>query len=593
MPGGDLPQPRSAFSTLIVPKRAGNFRVCIHSSVCESAWISSPFLASFESSDWFVFRSFFAEKPAPDGSYLGPLVVGIFAGALFLPGLGLRDFWAPGEPIYGEILRVMHDRAEWLVPRLNGQLYADKPILYFWLALICARIAGKLNEFTARLPAALGGIGLVLTTYYFGKRFYHRQAGFVAAMVLATCSRMLWESQFLRLDTVLSFFLFLGFYFFVEAFGHNAPRNRYLFAYICFSLATLTKGPIGIVLPAFAAVILIVTSRRWTEIREMRLPSGFLILCAFVAPWLWLLHLNGEDRWLRDFIWIHNIQNFALDPIGHVQPFYYYAWNLPIDFLPWTVLVPGALVFFRPWKDKLDYGPTRALLAWFAAVFIFFSFSRSKIAYYLLPLLPSVALFVGCYTTALLRTADSPVSEWPRAAAGFYLLPGIFAGAGIAAPMVVWKIGSDLLWAVLPPAGVLIAGSVAVVVFLRRKNLACCLMSSWAILLAVSLIASTRVLPLLNRYKSPRPIGWTVQSEVPSDTRVYVFRSTMADFNYYSQRNEIPVVESVEQLESERATNCYLIINERDLRKLDRVPDFAKISEHQVGERKWYVLKLL
>src|SRR5438132_1241534 len=170
---------------------------------------------------------FFSEELLERKPYLTPLALAVFTGLLFLPGLGARDFWAPGEPIYGEVIRMMYERNDWLVPMLNGQLYADKPILYFWLALIVSKIGSGVNEWTVRLPAALGGLGLVLVTYEFGKTFYDRQTGFFSGLILATSNRVLWESRFLRLDTVLSFFLFLGFYFFLKAFTKKRYKNNY------------------------------------------------------------------------------------------------------------------------------------------------------------------------------------------------------------------------------------------------------------------------------------------------------------------------------------------------------------------------------
>src|SRR5262245_64114492 len=161
---------------------------------------------------------FLSEEMLEHHPYRGPIVLALFTAALFLPGLGTRDFWAPGEPIYGEIIRVMYERNDWLVPMVNGQLYADKPILYFWLALIVSKIAGSVNEWTVRLPAALGGLGLVLITYQFGKTFYDRRTGFISGLVLATSGRVLWESGFLRLDHVLAIFLFLCFYSFLILF---------------------------------------------------------------------------------------------------------------------------------------------------------------------------------------------------------------------------------------------------------------------------------------------------------------------------------------------------------------------------------------
>ena len=75
-----------------------------------------------------------------------PLTLALISGLLFFPGLGARDFWAPGQPIYGEVIRVMFNNDNWLVPTLNGQSYVDKPILYFWLALAISKLAGAVGE---------------------------------------------------------------------------------------------------------------------------------------------------------------------------------------------------------------------------------------------------------------------------------------------------------------------------------------------------------------------------------------------------------------------------------------------------------------
>jgi 4-amino-4-deoxy-L-arabinose transferase-like glycosyltransferase len=62
------------------------------------------------------------------------------------------------EPRYAEIARVMFAKGEWIVPTVNGDLYTDKPMLYFWLAFF-SKLAGSVNEWTVRLPAALGALG--------------------------------------------------------------------------------------------------------------------------------------------------------------------------------------------------------------------------------------------------------------------------------------------------------------------------------------------------------------------------------------------------------------------------------------------------
>ena len=74
-----------------------------------------------------------------------PIYLLVLAAFVFLPGLGGRDLWAPVEQRYGEITRVMFLNNEWVVPKVNGAIYTDKPILYFWLALLFSKAAGAVN----------------------------------------------------------------------------------------------------------------------------------------------------------------------------------------------------------------------------------------------------------------------------------------------------------------------------------------------------------------------------------------------------------------------------------------------------------------
>ena len=514
---------------------------------------------------------------------------------LFFLGLGARDFWAPGEPIYGEVIRVMFERNNWLIPMVNGQVYADKPVFYFWLALIISKAAGGVSEWTARLPAALGGLGLVLTTYYFGKTFYDRQTGLFAGLILATTSRVMWESRFVRLDTVLSFFLLLGFLFFLKAFVGNSDKRLFLYAYLCFALATLTKGPIGIVLPGLAILSLIVVTGRWREIKEMRLVSGATLVLATILPWLLLLHLRGEDQWLKDFIWIHNFQNYTLEPIGHIRPFYYYFLNLPADFLPWTVLLPGALIFYYPWAERLKNPASLALTCWFAAIVVFFTVSKSKIAYYLLPVLPSVALLASNYLKVLASRGKLNGAHWRCTAALLYFLAGILFLGGVALPVVVYKLERNLYVSALVVTLVLVTGSAVMTFSLWRRVVNSFFWSFISLILAVSVISSVRILPYLDKYKSPRAIGGFVRTHVPESIPVYIFQSTMSDFNYYSRRIDIPVIASEDEIVKISKSNrpAYLLISDKDL-KTAKLFQSARdvVTEGRVGEKKWYLIRL-
>ena len=201
--------------------------------------------------------------PNLDTRYRYPLYLCLLAVLLFFPFLGARDFWAPVEPRYGEIVRVMFLKGEWIVPTINGDLYTDKPILYFWLALIGAKIYGAVNEWTVRLPAALGGVGFVFATYLLGRDFFNARTGFIAAAILATTMRVVWEARWAHVDMVFCAFFLFAIYFGARSLFHKGRPHEILFTYLFLALATLTKGLIGVVLPGLLFLAVMLVRREW------------------------------------------------------------------------------------------------------------------------------------------------------------------------------------------------------------------------------------------------------------------------------------------------------------------------------------------
>src|SRR5262245_38090036 len=120
----------------------------------------------------------------------------------------------------------MFNHNEWIVPRVNGELYTDKPILYFWLVFVAAKLFGGVNEWTVRLPAALGGVGVIWMTYLFGKDFFGARVGLLAAAVLATSIRVIWEARWTHIDMLFCFFFMLSIYFFARSlFGRGSVNE--------------------------------------------------------------------------------------------------------------------------------------------------------------------------------------------------------------------------------------------------------------------------------------------------------------------------------------------------------------------------------
>ncbi len=509
---------------------------------------------------------------------------------LFFPALGARDFWAPVEPRYAEIARVMFMKGEWIVPTVNGNLYTDKPILFFWLVLVFSKLAGSVNEWTLRLPAALGALGAVFTTYKLGKDFFGPRVGFMAAVVLATSVRVILEGRWAHVDMLFAFFFLLSMLFAARAILGKGNRNEMIPAYIFMALAALTKGLIGVVLPALILLSFVAVRRDWRLLREARLPLGIPLFLLVAAPWFYLVDQATGGKWLGDFIYLHHIRRFT-DPLGHREPFYYYFTTLPVDLLPWTIFALPALFAYRPGQKLFAEPASLLFILWFLVIFLFFSLSDSKRDLYLLPLLPVAALFVAVYFDDLISGKLSP--GWLQSSLAFAFF-GLLALGCLALPIATWMLRRDAFGISIPVTLAIGAGTLIVFYFLWRRE-------PWRLFLATALmmavgvtVASACILPYLDQFKSPRPFSLAINAKVPPDVPLYIYADTMNDYNFYTGRDSIPVVSerAGKRAQALPAGAGFLLIRDRDLQRLHPLPDDKVLLSQSVGGKTWYLVSL-
>ena len=509
---------------------------------------------------------------------------------LFFFGLGARDFWAPVEPRYGEIVRLMFAKDQWIVPTINGALYTDKPMLFFWLALLGSKIFGAVNEWTVRLPAALGGVAFVLGTYLLGRDFFTRRAGWIAGAVLATSMRVLWEARWAHVDMPFCAAFVFAVYFIARALFQKGGPYEILWAYPLMALAVLTKGLIGVVLPGLLFVALMLARGDWRLVFRLKFHWGAPLFLLVAAPWFFLVARATEGRWLADFIYIHHIQRYIAGA-GHRQPVYYYLTTLPADFLPWTIFLIPALAAYRPYRRHWADPTTQFFLLWFVSIFLFFTLSNTKRDLYLLPLLPTVALFMGKFFDDLVSGKIAAGAIYRGTTAGFFAPVAL---AGVAAAPAAWFIQPSALTPALAAALPLLFGGAAVVWCLRRgRPLA--VAGSIVLMMALTVVgAALWIMPYLENFKSPRSFAQQINEVVPASAPVYIYADTMNDFNFYTQREAMPVLTSPAALDAllARGERAYLVVKERDLRRLPRLSRGWIIASEARNNAAWYLLQI-
>ncbi|HEX2931126.1 MAG TPA: glycosyltransferase family 39 protein, partial [Candidatus Binatia bacterium] len=488
---------------------------------------------------------------------------------LYIFALGARDFWAPVEPRYAEIARVMFIKGEWILPTVNGSLYTDKPILYFWLVLIASKIYGGVNEWTVRLPAAIGGIGFVITTFLIGRDFFSARAGFYGAIVLATSMRVVWESRWAHVDTLFCCFFALSIYFGARTLLREGKSYQILLAYAFMALAVLTKGLIGVVLPGLLFLAFVLAQRDWRLISAAKLPLGIPIFLLIATPWFYLVHQATGGKWLSDFIYIHHIQRYTAGA-GHRQPLYYYFTTLPVDFLPWTIYLLAALFGFRSYRQAWSDPVTRFFVLWFLVVLVFFNLSDTKRDLYLMPLLPVLALLVGDYLVKLESKSVPHSSLYRWLVTSFFV---VVAVAGVALPSAAWIFRREVFWLLLPPSAALAFGGISVVALVRLRRPGRVLAAVASLMTLSVITASFWIVPYLERFKSHRRFSQEIKKIVPLSSPLFVYADTMNDFNFYLEREAIPVISSPLSVDNliGRSESRYILVKERDLKKLPQL----------------------
>ena len=357
----------------------------------------------------------------------GPLLALILIFTLAWFGtLEQRRLINPDEGRYSEIPREMVATGDWLTPRLNGIKYFEKPALQYWATAAAFTVFGE-HHWTARLwPALTGFLGIFATTFATA-RLFGLQAGLIAGAVLA--GSLLWNviGHVNTLDMGVSFFLAAA--VFALCLGQRddvylrepSPESRRWQdgAWVLLALAILSKGLIGLVLPAAAVVAYAVWERDWGFILRIRPFRGLMILLAITAPWFIAVSLANPE--FARFFFIHeHFERFLTKTHGRYQPMWYFIPILLIGMLPWLgSLVQGIAAGFRRDAGR-RFQPRRFLLVWAVLVFVFFSASSSKLASYILPIFPALAALIGVH---LASHVASRRIEW-------HALPAIVIGAG-------------------------------------------------------------------------------------------------------------------------------------------------------------------
>jgi hypothetical protein len=331
----------------------------------------------------------------------------LLAAALALPGLGRRPLYSAGEVRVALIAKEMLKRGDYLVPRLNGVRYYEKPPLMYWATALSYRLFG-VNEFAARLPAALAYVGTVAVVFFLGLTFLGLKGGLFAALIYLTTPAAYHLGRFVSLDALLTFCLSLSLLGLVRLLPREDGLGSRLLGPLLFwlgaALAALTKGLIGFLFPLATAGIALLLYRQGGLWRRLRPGLGLLVLGVLFLPWH--LALAWRDP---DFVPYYLLNEHIYRFLNLRVPLDYERLSVPafwlasaLWFFPWSLLLPGAL-------GRAPRGRLLVPLLYAFLILGFFTLSRCRLEYYAHPAYPALAVVVAGYLLALRERNTSPL----------------------------------------------------------------------------------------------------------------------------------------------------------------------------------------
>jgi 4-amino-4-deoxy-L-arabinose transferase-like glycosyltransferase len=301
----------------------------------------------------------------------------------------------PDETRYFEISDNMVDSGDYVMPRLAGVIYLEKPPLSYWASALIFKLFGE-NDFTTRLYVGLCAWACLVLVYFMGSFLHDRTTGLYAAGVLGTSLFFFIFGNFNVLDIPLTFYTCLAVWAGYRHITSALDKKGWLYLlYLFCALAFLTKGLIGVVFPFAVLTLWLILCGQLKRTVKLFSPVGIALFLAIASPWLILVQQEHKD-FLRFFFIQEHFLRYTTTMHGRDHALLTYLPVVIIGCLPWMAFLVRAA-----WEVRKEKGLSSALRGksllwtWIVFIFVFFSLSSSKLVPYIAPLFIPLSVLIG------------------------------------------------------------------------------------------------------------------------------------------------------------------------------------------------------
>lgn len=417
---------------------------------------------------------------------------------------------------------------DWITPRLYGQPWFEKPVLYYWAAATGFKFLPS-AEWAARLPSALAALIAAIAMAALSYWRYGRRTARATLLIFATSVAVIAFARAAGPDMLFSATLSLALFSAVSILEKNGafpapPLRRHpndkmdlTLLGVWLGFATLAKGPAALALAGGSVLLWALATNKRKLAFHMLHPLAILSFALVALPW-YIFCARANPGFFHVFIVQHNFERYLTPVFEHRQPFWFFGPIILLGLLPWSALLLSAgFDALRIFRDRSWRTSTGFFIAcWAIFPVIFFSFSQSKLPEYILPVFPPLSVLLG---HSLVRAIDHAPrkAQWLGVATGtMWVALGVAGAIGFHrlpayAPLDHQQVSNFAVWSLL--VGILAGVAIEWMSLWRKLWLVFAFTASLSA--AVVLAANLRVLPRLDSLLSTRPLAEEISSLTP------------------------------------------------------------------------------
>ncbi|MEZ4484648.1 MAG: glycosyltransferase family 39 protein [Syntrophotaleaceae bacterium] len=234
------------------------------------------------------------------------------------------------------VLREMLASHSWLVPTKNGEIYLQKPPLFYWFGGLFATLAHSSAEWVLRFPSALSALLATWLLFFRMKRHIGRWAALLGAVTLVTSYFFTGKARLAELNMLLTLCVFASVLFFFE-YAEGAGRKHLYLAYGLLGLGFLTKGPVALLFFLPGILLYGLLQKDLRVLKGLVDWRGWLLFAVIAFPWYLAVQARLQGAPLLSVIQ-GQVSGKVVETARKGEPFYYYLRDLLGAFAPWMLV---------------------------------------------------------------------------------------------------------------------------------------------------------------------------------------------------------------------------------------------------------------